>query len=78
VFVGQCSASLTAMTATPRRHSFIHAGTPRDVHSPLMVNVDLMALIGITRGGRTRSPTIRLSRTLLSPVTGEIGGRVQI
>jgi hypothetical protein len=31
------------------------------VDSPLMVNVDLMALIGITRGGRTRSPTIRLS-----------------
>jgi hypothetical protein len=48
------------------------------VDSPLMVNVDLMALIGITRGGRTRSPTIRLSRTLLSPVMGEIGGRVQI
>ena len=71
------------MTASPRRHSFIHAGAPRDVDSLLMVNVELMALIGITRGGRTgtsrtRSPTIRLSRTLLSPVTGEIGGRIQI
>jgi len=51
--------------------------------SPLMVNVDPMALIGTTRGGRTgtsrtRSRTIRLSRALLSPVTGEIGDLIQI